>query len=327
MELVLSAKLLVGTPRDSPTGEPLARTTSAQAARSWERNTQERAAIRRHTGDVRELGDFLRAKRATISPQQVGLPAVGRPRRVPGLRREEVALLADVGVDHYTRLEQGRATGASDAVLTSIGRALRLTEDEQAYLLALAKPTAPARRTTQVGAPTQAVLDGLTEAPALVLGRRMDVLAWNRLAAALFLDFATLRPEHRNLVRLVFLDARVRSLYADWHGVAADCVRRLRMDAVNYPKDRRLTALVGELSIQDADFRRWWGGHDVRAISAGRKTFNHPLAGPLTLDWQAMQINTAPDQTLVVYTAAPGSADGLRFLSSWAPAQPDLDPA
>jgi hypothetical protein len=286
---------------------------------------------------VSELGEFLRAKRAAISPQKVGLPAVGRPRRVPGLRREEVALLADVGVDHYTRLEQGRTTSASDAVLISIGQALRLNEDEQAYLLALARPAAPARggshptKTPQaphVSAPTQALLDSLAEAPALVLGRRMDILAWNRMAAALFLDFAALRPDHRNLVRLVFLQPRVRALYADWDNVAAECVARLRMDAVNYPKDRRLTALVGELSIQDADFRRWWGGHDVRAISVGRKTFNHPLAGPLTLDWQAMQINTEHDQTLVVYTAPPGSASsqGLRFLSAWTPAHRNTTP-
>ncbi|MER5781505.1 helix-turn-helix domain-containing protein [Streptomyces mobaraensis] len=269
-----------------------------------------------------ELGDFLKAKRAQIAPERVGLPAVGNPRRVPGLRREEVAQLAAVSVDHYTRLEQGRVAAASDTVLTALARALLLTEDEHAYLRLLAR-SRPARRgpatSVRVASPVQDLLDALSRTPALVLGRRSDILAWNAAATALFCDFATLRPEHRNLVRLVFLEPRVRGLYADWAAVAAEAVARLRMDAAHTPEDPRLAKLVGELSVRDADFRRWWGGHGVRIPTAGRKTLNHPLVGSLELDWQAMRIGASPEQTLVTYTAPAGSPthDALAFLASW----------
>ncbi|WP_344856900.1 helix-turn-helix transcriptional regulator [Planomonospora alba] len=274
-----------------------------------------------------ELGDFLKAKRAALTPHDVGLSGGDRLRRVPGLRREEVAMLADVGVDHYTRLEQGRTTGVSDAVLAAIGRALRLTDDEQAYLQALAKPPARPRFRSEsrstglpgIDAATGALLDSLTTAPALVLGRRMDILAWNPLAAALFLDFARLPADQRNLVRLVFLDPHIRGLYAHWEAVAVDAVARLRMVAATYPHDKHLTALIGELSVHDDDFRRWWSSHTVKATDQGRKVFDHPVTGPLELDWQALRINARPDQTLVVYTAPLGSpADqALRFLRSW----------
>ncbi|MET9777930.1 helix-turn-helix domain-containing protein [Streptomyces sp. NPDC006367] len=268
-----------------------------------------------------ELGDFLKAKRAQIAPEQVGLPAVGNPRRVPGLRREEVAQLAAVSVDHYTRLEQGRVTAASDSLLTALARALLLSDDELAYLRLLAQPRPPRRSPApaKVASPVQDLLDALARTPALVLGRRSDILAWNTAATALFLDFATLRPEHRNLVRLVFLDPRIRGLYAGWESVAAEAVARLRMDAAHTPDDPRLTKLVGELSVHDDDFRRWWGGHGVRIPSAGRKRLHHPVVGDLELDWQAMQLGAAPDQTLVTYTAPAGSPthDALAFLTSW----------
>ncbi len=269
-----------------------------------------------------ELGEFLKAKRAAITPEEVGLPAIGNPRRVSGLRREEVAQLAAVSVDHYTRLEQGRVTSASDNVLTGIAAALRLTDDERAYLQLIARPQAE-RRTgrppSRVAAPVHDLLAALPHTPALVLGPRTDILAWNTAATALFLDFADLRPEHRNLVRLLFLEPRIRDLYQDWEAVAAEAVARLRMDAVHASGDRRLAALVGELYVQDDDFRRWWGGHGVRAASAGRKRFSHPLAGPIELDWQAMNLNATPDQTLVTYTAPSGtpSHDALRFLTAW----------
>ncbi|MEW9552305.1 helix-turn-helix transcriptional regulator [Nonomuraea sp. NPDC050783] len=276
-----------------------------------------------------ELGDFLKAKRAALTPQDVGLSAGHRLRRVAGLRREEVAMLADVGVDHYTRLEQGRTTGVSEAVLAGIGRALRLTDDEQVYLRTLARPPARPRSRTDaqdggmpgISAPTAALLDSLAAAaaPALVLGRRMDILAWNPPAAALFLDFAQLPAGHRNLVRLVFLEPRVRGLYAHWESVARDAVARLRMAAAAHPHDERLTALIGELSVRDEDFRRWWSSHTVKAADQGRKTFHHPVTGPVELDWQALRINARHDQTLVVYTAPPHSPAGqaLRFLHSW----------
>jgi transcriptional regulator with XRE-family HTH domain len=279
-----------------------------------------------------ELGEFLKAKRAAISPEEVGLPAIGNPRRVRGLRREEVAQLAAVSADYYTRLEQGRVTGASDNVLAGIATALRLTDDERAYLrLIVRRRTEPrtGQRPSPVAAPVHDLLAALPHTPALVLGRRTDILAWNTPATALFFDFSSLRREHRNLVRLLFLEPRVRGLYPDWEAVAAEAVARLRMNAVHTPGDRRLAALVGELSIQDEDFRRWWGGHGVRTASAGRKRFSHPLGGPLDLDWQAMNLNAAPDQTLVTYTAPSGtpSHDALRFLTAWAdkPAAPSSD--
>jgi transcriptional regulator with XRE-family HTH domain len=278
-----------------------------------------------------ELGDFLKAKRAAIIPEQVGLPPIGNPRRVKGLRREEVAHLAAVSVDHYTRLEQGRVTAASDNILAGIARALRLTDDERAYLRILAQPrpdrgVSPAP--SKVAPPIQDLLDALSHTPAFVLGRRTDILAWNTPATALFLDFATLRPEHRNLVRLVFLEPRVRNLYADWKQVAAEAVARLRMDAVHTPGDPRLAKLVGELSVHDDDFRRWWGGHDVRAATAGRKRFHHPVVGTLDLDWQAMHLGAAPDQTVVTYTTPAGSAshDALRILASWTTETPAARP-
>ncbi|RJL35907.1 helix-turn-helix transcriptional regulator [Bailinhaonella thermotolerans] len=278
-----------------------------------------------------ELGDFLRAKRAALNPQDVGLPGGGRMRRVPGLRREEVALLADVGVDHYTRLEQGRAAGVSESVLAAIARALRLTDDEHLYLRALAKPPARPRSRTgsqpaglpEVSVATRALLDGLTATPALVLGRRMDVLAWNPLAAALFLDFGGWPAGRRNLVRLVFLEPRIRDLFPRWEAVAADAVARLRLAAAAHPHDKRLSALIGELSVQDEDFRRWWSGHAVKATDRGRKTFDHPVTGPIELDWQALRLSAHQDQTLIVYTAPPGSstAEALHFLQAWAPAR------
>lgn len=273
-------------------------------------------------GCVSELGDFLKAKRAAVTPEQVGLPPIGNPRRVKGLRREEVAQLAAVSVDHYTRLEQGRVTTASDNILTGIARALRLTEDEHAYLRALAQPRPGHRGSAapaMVAPPVQDLLDALAHTPAFVLGRRTDILAWNVAATALFLDFAALPREQRNLVRLVFLEPRVRALYVDWEQVAAEAVARLRMDAVHTPGDPRLAKLVGELSVQNDQFRRWWGGHGVRAAGGGRKSFHHPVVGLLELDWQALHLAAAPDQALVTYTAPVDSPsyDALRILTSW----------
>ncbi|MEV5884879.1 helix-turn-helix transcriptional regulator [Streptomyces sp. NPDC052020] len=272
-------------------------------------------------GGVSELGDFLKAKRAAISPGEVGLPPVGNPRRVSGLRREEVAQLAAISVDHYTRLEQGRVTTASDNLLAGLARALKLTEDEHRYLRLLIAPR-PSRGvpSAAVAAPVQDLLDAMVRTPAVVLGRRTDILAWNAAATALFLDFADLRPEHRNLVRLVFLHPRIRALYPEWEQVAADAVARLRMDAVHVPDDPRLSKLVGELSVRDDDFRRWWGGHAVRAASGGRKRFRHPVVGELDLDWQAMRLATTTDQTLVAYTAPAGTLahDALRVLTAQA---------
>ncbi|MEV6773362.1 helix-turn-helix transcriptional regulator [Nocardia sp. NPDC051030] len=267
-----------------------------------------------------ELGEFLKAKRAAVSPEDVGLPPVGNPRRVKGLRREEVALLAAVSVDHYTRLEQGRVAAASENLLGGIARALRLSAEEHEYLRMLVQARSVRGRTSksEVGAPLQDLLDALPT-PALVLGPRTDILGWNAAAAALFVDFAEIPAEQRALVRLIFMDSRVRALFRNWEQVAAEAVDRLRMAAARTPGDPRVAQLVGELSVHDKDFRRWWAGHGVQAMAGGRKQLRHPVVGDLELDWQVLQVLTAPEQSLVTYTAPAGSAshEALRILASW----------
>ncbi|MFB7723503.1 helix-turn-helix domain-containing protein [Nocardia sp. NPDC056100] len=273
-----------------------------------------------------ELGEFLKAKRAAISPADVGLPAIGNPRRVKGLRREEVALLASVSVDHYTRLEQGRVAAASENLLTGIATALRLSAAEHEYLrmLVQARPVRGGHAAPEVSPPLRDLLDTLT-APAFVLGPRTDILAWNAAAAALFLDFGEIPAHQRALVRLVFLEPRMRAVFRDWEAVAAEAVDRLRMAAARTPGDPRLLSLVGELSVCDADFRRWWAGHSVRAVAGGRKRLRHPVVGDLELDWQVLQVLSASEQSLVTYTAPIGSAshEALRILSSWAARPPE----
>lgn len=268
------------------------------------------------------LGEFLRARRAELSPRTVGLPDTGTLRRVPGLRREEVAQLAAISTDYYTRLEQGRIK-ASTGVLTALAGALHLDEDQRDYLFGLAGKdhARPRRRTRQKVQPQlQRLLDDLTTTPAIVMGRRMDVLAWNSLAAALVTDFGAIPEKHRNYVRIIFTEPAMRSLYADWETVARTCTAQLRMEAAKYPDDPRLTALVGELSVQDAQFRQWWAAHHVATLGVGTKGIHHPLAGNLSLDRDTLTAGTDPDQQLVVWTAEPGtpSHDGLRFLASWA---------
>ncbi|MEC3956529.1 helix-turn-helix transcriptional regulator [Nocardia sp. CDC153] len=267
-----------------------------------------------------ELGEFLKAKRAAVSPEEVGLPAVGNPRRVPGLRREEVAMLAAVSVDHYTRLEQGRVSAASENLLAGIARALRLTQEEHEYLrmLVQVRPRSGRSEEPEVGAPVRDLLAAMT-APALVLGPRTDILAWNAGAAALFFDFAEVPVAQRALVRMVFLEPRIRGLFVHWEQVAAEAVDRLRMAAARTPGDPRLAQLVGELSVHDKDFRRWWAGHGVRTLAGGRKRLRHRVVGELELDWQVLQVLTAKDQTLVTYTAPAGSLshEALRILCSW----------
>ncbi|MET0423340.1 MAG: helix-turn-helix transcriptional regulator [Actinoplanes sp.] len=270
-----------------------------------------------------ELGDFLKARRRQLSPAAAGLPDGGR-RRVPGLRREEVALLASISPDYYTRLEQGRRL-AAETVLDALARVLRLDEDERAYLFELSGKEAarPRRRRAQRVQPQlQRLLDDLTSTPAMVLGHCTDILAWNPLAAALFTDFAQLPEDQRNFVRLVFCDPAVRAMYVDWDHVARSCVAQLRMEAARDPGSPRLAMLVGELSVRDPDFRRWWGDHRVASRTAGAKTLRHPVAGELNLDWSTLTDATDPDQQLIALTAEPGtrSHDGLRLLSSWAAA-------
>ncbi|MEV5018090.1 helix-turn-helix domain-containing protein [Streptomyces sp. NPDC053780] len=273
------------------------------------------------TPHLNELGEFLKARRAELSPRAVGLPDGAGPRRVRGLRREEVAGLAAISTDYYTRLEQGRMP-ASAPVLEAVAEVLHLDDDQRRYLFGLAgkETVRPRRRTLQKVQPQlRRVLDDLTSTPAVVMGRRMDVIAWNPLSAALITDFAAVPDKHRNYIRVLFTDPAMRTLYADWRKVARTAVAQLRMEAAKYPDDPRLIGLVGELSVQDPDFRTWWAAHHVAPLSVGTKVLNHPVAGELSLEWDTLTASTDPDQQLVVWTAEAGSPthDRLRILASW----------
>ncbi|MER6303679.1 helix-turn-helix transcriptional regulator [Kitasatospora sp. NPDC001539] len=277
------------------------------------------------------LGDFLRSRRARIQPEEVGLSSHGR-RRVQGLRREEVAQLAGVSVDYYVRLEQGRGGSASDAVLDAVARVLRLDATEAAHLRSLTRPPkAPAARARghqQVEPGTRLLLDLMTGVPAFVLGRRMDVLAWNALGDAVsgFSSRRDLGPRSEtnpnaapNQARHVFLDPAARDHYRQWEAVAAETVAYLRRDAGLHPADPALTALVGELSVRSEEFRRLWADHLVREKSSGSKLLGHPLVGELDFGYRTLGVNGSPDQVLVVYTAPPDSptAQKLAMLASW----------
>ncbi|MGV9268416.1 helix-turn-helix transcriptional regulator [Kitasatospora sp. NPDC003701] len=266
------------------------------------------------------VGDFLRSRRARIQPEEVGLPSHGR-RRVQGLRREEVAQLAGVSVDYYIRLEQGRGGSASDAVLAAVARVLRLDEVEAAHLHALARPPRPAgpvRGGRPVREGTRLLLDLMAGVPAFVLGRRMDVLAWNALGDAVQ-GFSASPPEQRNAARYAFLDPAARAFYPQWDAVAAETVAVLRLDAGRYPDDARLAALVGELSVRSEEFRRLWADHQVKQKTHGVKLIHHPLVGELDFGYETLAVNGSPDQVLVTYTARPGSptAQKLAMLASW----------
>ncbi|MGW2774934.1 helix-turn-helix domain-containing protein [Streptomyces olivaceoviridis] len=270
-----------------------------------------------------ELSEFLRSRRARLKPEDVGLAAFGRHRRVPGLRREELAQLAGVSVAYYTRLEQGNGRNVSAEVLGSIARALRLTDAEHAHLTHLAKPKAhkkkPAARQQQVRGALRQLLDTMEGVPAYVVGRRSEILAWNRMAAALFGDWGELPSGERNWARLVFLRPAYRELFVDWEQKAIDIVCALRMDAGCDPDDARLSVLVGELSVKSEEFRRLWATHDVKEKSHGVKQLRHPLVGDLALNFESFRLTDGSEQSLVTYHADPGSpsADSLRLLASW----------
>jgi len=269
-----------------------------------------------------ELREFLRSRRARISPDQAGLPAQLGTRRVPGLRREEVAQLAGVSVDYYVRLERGRNVNVSETVLDAIARALRLDEVERSHLFAVAKPSRSRQRAMspqRVRPGLYRVLDSLTDNPALVLGRRLDVLASNHLARALYTDFEALPIRDRNMARFTFLDETARALYVDWPAAARSEVAYLHLYAGRHPDDPQLVELVGELSLQDEDFRRWWAEHDVYRHSHGTKDYHHAVVGDLTLGYEALTPTDDPEQTLGLHTAEPGSPSeqALRLLASW----------
>ena len=270
-----------------------------------------------------ELGEFLRTRRARLTPEDVGMPRLGRYRRVPGLRREELAQVAGVSVAYYTRLEQGHGRNVSAEVLDAIARALRLTDAEHVHLTHLAKPQRNRRRTyarsQRVRPGLRQLLDALEGVPAYVVGRRSDILAWNRMAASLFGDWGRLPARERNWARMVFLRPETRELFVVWDAMAADMVSFLRLEAGRHADDPELAALVGELSVHSDEFRRLWAEHDVKEKGHGVKRITHPLVGELTLSFETLALPDDADQHLVTYHAEPGSpaADGLRLLGSW----------
>ncbi|WP_112244684.1 helix-turn-helix transcriptional regulator [Kribbella monticola] len=280
-----------------------------------------------------ELTEFLKTRRARIRPEDLGLKVFGNGRRrVPGLRREELAQAAGVSADYYVRLEQGRTDNVSQEILDAVAEVLGLTEDERDHLARLAKPVRrpKQRRTAQRVRPAmQQLLNALDGVPAFVLGRRMDVLAWNPLAAALIVDFGALSAKERNMPRLVFLDEscrdrvingdRVAGFYPQWEAIAAETVDYLRLYAGRNPDDPELAELIGELSIHSEEFRKQWARHDVRDKSFGVKRMVHPMVGELTLQYETLVLPGDPDQLLVTYSAEPGtqSESALRLLASW----------
>lgn len=276
-----------------------------------------------------EVREFLTSRRAKITPEQAGLPA-GSRRRVPGLRRSEVAALADMSVEYYAKLERGSLAGASPAVLEAVARALRLDEAERAHLLNLAHAadgsdalTRPRRRATRQWAlhrSLQWTLDAVTGGPAVVSNGRTDILAANPLARAFYGDLLGNPDNQRNLARFNFLDPASRRFYPDWELFGDMAVAILRREAGRDPHDKDLHDLVGELSTRSEDFRTRWGAHDVRRHGTGTKRFRHPAVGDLTLAYESLDLAAEPGLGMTVYTAEPGSPseEGLRLLASLA---------
>jgi transcriptional regulator with XRE-family HTH domain len=272
-----------------------------------------------------EIREFLTSRRARLKAADVGLPDFG-PRRVPGLRREEVAVLAGVSVPYYTRLERGDVAGASDSVLEALARALRLDDAERAHLFDLARavqPLAPPprRRPAKRGIrpSVQQIIDAITGVPAILSNDRQDFLAANAFARVLFQDMFD-GQERPNSARFVFLDRRARDLYPDWDSVARDVVGALRSAAGRKPDDRALTDLVGELSTRSEEFRQYWARHDVRFHVSGVKRLHHPQVGDMELRYEGLEVVFDTDLTMYAYTADPGtrSAEALALLGSLA---------
>ncbi|QYN37873.1 helix-turn-helix transcriptional regulator [Pseudonocardia sp. DSM 110487] len=273
-----------------------------------------------------EVKEFLSSRRAKITPQQAGLAIFGRNRRVPGLRRSEVADLAGVSVEYYAQLERGDLRGVSDSVLEALARALKLDEAERAHLTDLAHAAGPAPRTrrkppTQAVRPSvQRILDGMTEVPAFVLNGRLDVLAANPLAVALFAPVFADPARPVNHARFNFLDPRAHDFWIDWERAADDAVATLRTAAGRNPYDKELTDLVGELCTRSDAFRVRWAAHDVHLHRTGIKHIRHPVVGELHLSYEVMELPADPGQALVAFSAEKGTPDddALRLLASWA---------
>jgi transcriptional regulator with XRE-family HTH domain len=274
-----------------------------------------------------EIREFLVSRRARITPGQAGLAAYGGNRRVKGLRREEVAMLAGISAEYYVGLERGNVRGVSEDVLDGIARALQLDEGDRMHLFDLARaanasPGRPASRGSQerVRPVVQRILDSLVGGPAFVQSARLDVLAANRLGEAFY------APHYEDLVRpvngarFVFLNPRAKEFFVDWDTIANDCVGVLRAEAGRDPYDKRLSDLIGELSTRSEEFRQRWAAHHVKLHRTGVKRFRHPVVGDLTLDFEALDLPGDPGQRMLVYSAEPGSPsyEGLQLLASWA---------
>ena len=280
-----------------------------------------------HTGGAAALGEFLRSRRAELTPDDVGITSYGH-RRVPGLRREELAQLAGVSAAYYTRLEQGQSTNASEAVIDALARALELDDDERAHLHALARPTTTTKRRRPSrpdhAAPgTKRLIEAMHGIPAVIVGRRNEVLAWNRLGHLLLaghLDAgAPAHPADRpNLTRLLFLDPHTRDLHRSWSEEAGLAVASLRFVAAQFPDDRELAELVGELSMKSPEFSALWARHPVARCTRGVKRLHHPEVGDLDLEFEVLHLADATGQRLVTHVAELGSpsAAALDLLGS-----------
>ena len=274
-----------------------------------------------------EARDFLSSRRARITPEQAGVETFGTRRRVTGLRREEVARLAGVSIDYYTRLERGNLQGVSVSVLDAIGRALQLDPAEQEHLRDLSQHQDETPRRAGRVVPVAAVrpelqylLDVVTDAPAMIINNRQDIVAANALGFAMHSDLVAAPARPMNFSRFIFLDPQARNFYQDWQRAAHTNVAILRREAGRTPNDKDLAALIGELSMRSDDFRALWAAHDVRRHYAGVKSFRHSVVGPLELHFQTLELAEDPGLALTIYPATPGSptADALRMLASWA---------
>lgn len=278
-------------------------------------------------GQSAEFGRFLKAMRSRLSPEQAGIAASSSGRRVPGLRREEIAYLAGVSTDYYTRLEQGRNIHPSRSVLDSVARALQLDDGERAHMIDLIEHCANSKRPLRpqnVRPALRQLVEAVGNVPALVLGRRTEVLAGNPLAFLLLADFPSMPLQERNLTRWIILDPRAKELFTEWKTVAAEATGALRVDVGRHPNDPEANQLVGELAVHSEHFRQWWAGHRVVTEHAGVLRMRHPVVGDLELNFEDLAPRHDPDLTLRVFTAKPGSpsADSLAMLGSFGAQEP-----
>jgi transcriptional regulator with XRE-family HTH domain len=281
------------------------------------------------TGDIRaDIKEFLSSRRARITPEQAGLPAYGGNRRVAGLRREEVAMLAGVSVDYYVRLERGDLAGASESVLDSLATTLKLDDAEREYLFDLARAAGPAPRRSvrpksSVRPAVQQVLDAIADAPAWVRNGRHDIIAANRLGRALYSPVYDDPRRPVNTTRFAYLNPAAKEFWRDYDRITHDAASMLRLEAGRNPHDPEIIKLIGELSTQSELFRQRWASRDVMFHRSGMKRLHHPVVGDLDLNYESMELPSEPGLVLNVYTAPTGSpsADGLRLLASWAATQ------